>query len=166
MRRWIPAAAALVILGGCGAPATTHVAATPTANGWPIPDLRLTPGDVLTTDTHTVCTPGYAASVRNVSVATKREVYARYGVTYTRLYAYEVDHDIPLELGGSNAITNLWPQRNDRPRSNAKDLLENRLHSIVCAGELTLPEAQAAIRGDWTPAYDRWIGGLGEFVGN
>jgi hypothetical protein len=35
------------------------------------PNPSLTPGAVLTTDASTICTPGYASSVRDVSTATK-----------------------------------------------------------------------------------------------
>ena len=48
------------------APSSTKVG---TAFVYPNPSL--TPGAVLTTDTSTICTPGYAASVRDVSTATK-----------------------------------------------------------------------------------------------
>ena len=46
------------------------------------PNPTLTPGAILTTDTSTICTPGYASSVRNVSTATKKQVYAEYRVSY------------------------------------------------------------------------------------
>ena len=73
------------------------------------PNRSLTPGAVLTTDASTICAPGYASSVRDVSTATKEQVYAEYGVSYPQpLGAYEVDHFIPLEIGGSNDLKNLW----------------------------------------------------------
>jgi hypothetical protein len=78
------------------------------------PNPSLTPGAELTTDASTICTPGYASSVRDVSTATKKQVYAEYGVSYPQAPgAYEVDHFIPLEIGGSNDIRNLWPETSD-----------------------------------------------------
>jgi hypothetical protein len=47
--------------------------------------------------------------VRHVTAATKRQVFAEYGVD-PKSDKFEVDHLISLELGGSNAIGNLWPQ--------------------------------------------------------
>ncbi len=71
---------------------------------------------------------------------------------------YEVDHLIPLELGGSNDVTNLWPQSYVSTwGAHIKDELENRLHKLVCAGTITLPEAQDAIKTDWIKAYRKYV---------
>jgi hypothetical protein len=44
----------------------------------------------------------------------------------------EVDHLIPLELGGSNEMKNLWPQPDKRqPECVEKDQLENELHMVA-----------------------------------
>lgn len=72
-----------------------------------------TSGAVLTTDEATVRAPGYAGSVRNVPTAVKDQVSAEYGITSHAPYQYEIDHDISLEPGGSNELTNLWPEPND-----------------------------------------------------
>jgi hypothetical protein len=37
-----------------------------------------------------------------------------------------------------------------------KDRLENRLHQMVCAGQLDLTTAQQAIASDWVAAYKRY----------
>jgi hypothetical protein len=37
---------------------------------------------------------------------------------------------------------------------------ENRLHAVVCAGEMYLPAAQEAIATDWTLAYKQYVGRL------
>jgi hypothetical protein len=67
---------------------------------------------------------------------------------------------ISLELGGSNDIGNLWPQsyRTEPWNAHVKDKLEDRLHMLVCAGKLSLPDAQKAIAGDWISAGKRWVG--------
>jgi hypothetical protein len=106
-------------------------------------------------------TPGYAKSVRHVSGKVKAQVYAEYGIVSHRSGEYEVDHLISLELGGSNDIKNLWPESYQSEPWNAhvKDKLEDRLHSLVCAGRMSLEEAQRAIARDWIAAYLQWIGG-------
>ena len=116
-----------------------------------LPDHRLTPGAILTTDATTVCVPGYAHLVRNVSAATKRAVYAEYGIASHRPGEYEVDHLVSLELGGSNSIANLWPESYWTQPWNAhvKDKVENKLHELVCAGRLSLNEAQREIATNW-----------------
>jgi hypothetical protein len=134
--------------------------------GWAIPDPDATPGAALTTDAATVCAPGYARTVRNVPTSVKEQVYAEYGITSHVPYQYEIDHDISLELGGSNDVSNLWPEPNDKARGNTKDELEDKLHALVCNGSLSLTDAQAAIRGDWTIAYRKYVGPLGGYRPN
>jgi hypothetical protein len=149
----------LVVLVAAAADGATH-ARFRFYHGQPLPDAASTPGATLRVSASTVCRAGYAGHVRNVSDATKRRVYAEYAVTRHRSGEYEVDHLVPLELGGSNAIRNLWPERNDHPRGylNSKDRLENRLHSVVCAGRSTLAAARQAIATNWVLAYRRTFG--------
>lgn len=124
------------------------------------PDAQKTPGDVLTTDPQVVCTPGYSKTVRNVPQSVKNQVYRQYGILQRAPKEYEIDHLISLELGGSNSIRNLWPQSYVTMPLNArvKDALEHRLHALVCAGTLTLPDAQRAIATHWTTAYEQYVG--------
>lgn len=127
-----------------------------------MPNQDLTPGDVLPNITkNDVCAPGYTRAARRVSTAEKRQVFARYRLPWSTRSDYEVDHLVPLELGGSNSVRNLWPQPFGTGRWDAemKDKLEDTLHAAVCSGTLTLPEAQAAIRSDWTRAYERFVQG-------
>jgi hypothetical protein len=73
------------------------------------PDPRLTPGATLEVTTTDLCVPGYTKKVRDVPAAVKRQVYAAYGIQHHAPGAYEVDHLIPLELGGSNALRSFRP---------------------------------------------------------
>ena len=106
-----------------------------------VPNLALTPGVAYRVGVGRICVPGYASSVRDVSDSTKARVYARYHLMWVP-YQHEVDHLISLELGGSNAIRNLWPEPYaGRWGARTKDVLENRLHDLVCAQRLSLPAA-------------------------
>ncbi|MCL6538054.1 MAG: hypothetical protein K6T28_05675 [Acidothermus sp.] len=138
-------------------------AATPTADlfarfGWAAPDPRLTPGETFPGVTAAdVCTPGWATAHRNVSESTRLAVFAAYGIDYSLHANYELDHLIPLELGGDNSPRNLWPEPlvQDDPHSGKpdKDQLENHLHDLVCHGQLSLPVAQHAIATNWLAAW-------------
>lgn len=89
-----------------------------------------------------ICSPGYASSVRDVPIEVKKQVYARDGVPYEP-GKNVVDHIIPLELGGTNDISNLQIQTvEDGWR---KDQVENLLHDRLCSGQITLQQAQEQI---------------------
>src|SRR5215469_17278159 len=75
-----------------------------------LPDAKLTPGDTFDVTAQDVCVSGYAKKVRAVPAWLKRQAYAEYGITEYKTGDYEVYHLIPLSLGGSNSIRNLWPQ--------------------------------------------------------
>jgi 5-methylcytosine-specific restriction endonuclease McrA len=132
-----------------------HVAGVPLVD---LPNRALTPGAVLSTSRRMICTPGYATSVRDVPESEQTAIYARYQVAHVP-YAHEVDHLVSLELGGSNALTNLWPEPYaGRWGARTKDALENKLHDLVCAGQLNLVGAQHIEATNWVAAYWRYIG--------
>jgi hypothetical protein len=130
------------------------------SHGQPLNDLRVTPGATFNVSVATICRSGYATSVRDVPESEKASVYAEYGITHHTTNEYEIDHLISLELGGSNAITNLWPELNDHPHGylNSKDILENHLHELICAGKVSLKTAQNFIATNWVSAYSRFLG--------
>lgn len=118
-------------------------------------DKGCTPGDVLRTATvDQICQPGYAGKVRDVPQSVKNQVYAEYGITTHKPGQYEIDHLVSLELGGSNDLSNLWPEAaNPKPGFHEKDQVENYLHTQVCQGTLSLQQAQISIATDWLAVY-------------
>ena len=126
-------------------------------------EARLAPGAVNPEITQanieeTICNPDWSTKlVRPPSSYTsklKREQMRELGLGgQTR--DFEEDHLISLELGGSPTDPrNLWPESyRPRPGAREKDVVENYLHEQVCAGRLTLVEAQSRIAGDWYRVY-------------
>ena len=64
---------------------------------------------------------------------------------------FEINHIVSLELGGSNDIANLFPEK--APGYHVKDKLENRLHDLVCSGAITLRTARGGIASNWKRLY-------------
>jgi hypothetical protein len=129
-----------------------------------LPDQRCTPGAISPAVTRgsirsTICLRGYTKTVRPSESVTEREKLASmtaYGASGTP-HDYEYDHLVSLELGGApNDPRNLWPEPGASP--NTKDRLENRLHALVCDGQISLATAQAQIAGNWVAAYHRLFG--------
>jgi len=118
-------------------------------------DPRVTQGNIAST----ICRRGYTATVRppyEYSNAMKHRLMRAYGVTGS-IHDYELDHLIPLELGGCPSCeTNLWPQpRNAFPSAREKDEVEDYLNREVCSGAMPLAEAQREIARDWYAVYKR-----------
>jgi 5-methylcytosine-specific restriction endonuclease McrA len=128
-----------------------------------LPDPTLTPGAVRTTDMHAVCDDRHTRQFRHWSRAQADRILEEYGLPpgpYGR--EREIDHLIPLDLGGADVDANLWtePRRSIEPVSNAerKDRLEWHMADLVCSGQLDLHVAQEAIRTNWIEAYRTYIG--------
>ena len=87
----------------------------------------------------------------------KAEVLAAYNIPDAKSPYYEVDHLVPLAIGGANVVANLWPE----PWAEAvqKDVLEVELQRRVCHGLLSQAEAQREVADDWAAAYTRYVGG-------
>jgi len=121
-----------------------------------LPDRKITPGSTTKVPIEVLCEKGYTKSVRHVSGSAKAAVYRQYGIKSHRSGEYEIDHLISLELGGSNDITNLWPQSYEGTwNAHVKDQLEDRLHAMVCTGQISLGQAEKMIAVDWIDAYKR-----------
>jgi hypothetical protein len=132
----------------------------------PLPDVSCTPGALnpkVTQGTlgNTICKSGYTKSIRPpVSITRKEKAANAKSYSYTgSLKEAEYDHLVSLELGGDpNDPRNLWveaPDPSHKPKdgvNNKKDKVENKLHSAICSGSVSLADAQKAIVTDWTTA--------------
>jgi hypothetical protein len=133
---------------------------TGTMHGWcylrasgKLPDPRCTPGSFDPAMTKTrLCAPGYRTSTYRPP--SSQSTWAKYHVVEPAYGQHnvsgELDHLVPLELGGSNDMTNFWVEAGKIP--NPKDAVENRLHAEVCAGKISLHTAQLDIAHNWMTA--------------
>ena len=91
----------------------------------------------------TICRRGWTRTIRpavDYTNALKLRQLVGYGLRGPPS-AYQEDHLISLELGGNPTDPrNLWPE--PYPRASSVDQIENELNRRVCAGSLSLAEAQ------------------------
>lgn len=137
-----------------------HLRSCHTRDHGRLPDTSCTPGSVdpavtQATIRSTICRPGWTKRVRPPESQTE---HAKYDIAYPAYHLpggapSELDHLVPLELGGSNDITNLWPEAGRVP--NPKDKVEDALRHAVCEGRVSLVAAQNAIASDWLTAESR-----------
>lgn len=102
----------------------------------------------------TICHKGYTRTVRPATSYTngvKRKLMREQGLNWQYARRYELDHIIPLTLGGHpRNIHNLQLQPwEGAAGARTKDKLEVRLAREVCHGKLSLRDAQACIWNDW-----------------
>ena len=118
----------------------------------------LDPAVTQATISSTICRPGgYTDSVRPPESYTEPLKYremAAYGFGGQSAGNFELDHLIPLELGGAPADPrNLWPEPHGSKRgAYQKDTVENQLHDQACGGQTSLAQAQRDSL-DWIAQY-------------
>ena len=135
-----------------------------------LPDPRLLPIQVLPDP---VVTPGEAqnislaelkrlgsgpARLSDIPTDVKRAVYGTYGLGLDEKN-YELDHLIPLCLGGSNSAKNLWPhsRKGSFWTVEKKLTLEKRLYRLVCTRRLALRAARQELASNWAKAYRKYV---------
>jgi hypothetical protein len=119
-----------------------------------LPNPKLTPGEIA--DISPVCGP--TDGLRHWSRERDNDVLRSYGIVAGPHPGYEIDHLVPLCLGGADTIKNLWPQL--RKEAQAKDKLEAELCRMACKGEIDTAEAQEAIATNWIALYMTVFGEL------
>lgn len=146
--------AGIVLVGFCGALAIADPIHPET------PDDALSPGAVASTSQKEICAfmgaMTYSQAHRATPVELKDWIFREYGMEppgWRERRDWEIDHRVPLCLGGADEAANLWPQhRESYPK---KDDLEAYACRMVCRGAVPLAEAQAWFLGDWRVAYHR-----------
>jgi hypothetical protein len=135
------------------------------SHGYPIPDPDCTPGAINPTITATIIKEGSyrTGCVRDqaTSRTSKEETYHWYGIDKPanntgKSQTCELDHVVPLLLGGADTLDNIWPQCGpshvilQKRYFKIKDGVELYLGQQVKDGAMTLKEAQKGIAEDWT----------------
>jgi hypothetical protein len=130
--------------------AVVLAAATP-AQTDPLP---LNPAVAQETISQTICRAGWTRAIRpphGRMRRVKRRRLAEIGEPASHARRYELDHLIPLTLGGAPSDPrNLALQPLAEARH--KDAIESCLASAVCQGRTTLADAQRAIWTNWRAA--------------
>ncbi len=123
------------------------------------PNRSLTPGAARQVKMSEVCSVPQEEVIGDVSVSLRQRVLQEYGIANARPEEYEIDYLIAPRLGGTEDIRNLWPEpyRTHVWNAHVKDDLEERLHEMVCSGQLDLHTAQHDIATDWIAAYKKYF---------
>ena len=113
------------------------------------------------TISQTICQPGYTKAVRppaNFTNGVKQKLVKRAGYPESEVYKYKLDYVVPVALGGHpRKLENFELIRREGPSiSKRKNGIEEKLQCLVCAGELSLADAQHEASTDWEAAYQRY----------
>ena len=108
----------------------------------------------------TICRPGYARSARPAYTITgplKRRLMDGQHPG-ERMADYELDHLIPISIGGAPLdMRDLWLQpRQGEANAGDKNVLAYVLWRLVCTHQVPLATAQRDISHDWTLAYQTY----------
>ncbi len=126
-----------------------------------VADIALNPDVRQDTIAQTICVSGYTKSVRpstSYTQGVKRKLLRESGIDEDQMSDYELDHIVPLALGGHpRSLDNLMLQPWDGDDgARRKDRLEVKLQCLVCTGQVPLDEAQQEIYSDWQAAYHKY----------
>lgn len=122
-----------------------------------LPNPTLTPGDTVEVSREVVCGSGDTNTSGKIPITVKRQIFERYRLKPGAI-GFNVDHLIPVNLGGSNSPKNLWPQSlSGAWNYHLKNSLEHTLKKMVCRNEIELEKAQRVLATDWISAYKKYI---------
>jgi hypothetical protein len=141
------------------APPAPPQSTAPNNREWPHPPrtigrLPLNPDVTPETLGQTICVRGWTATVRppvSYTNAVKVRLIREQGLPLELIGDFQLDHKMPLALGGAPSDPrNL--QLEDEDDAERKDGVEKCLSKAVCAGRISLQEAQRRIWADWREA--------------
>ena len=124
------------------------------------PDPRLTPGVIALTDLTAVCRSGkrirglFTPNGPLVSASDRSAVFSEYKISAANTRHYGLDFLIPLQLGGANTLKNIWPASTSHGVGfREKQVLNIRMHELVCRRDVPLDVAQKLIATDWVKLW-------------
>lgn len=113
------------------------------------PDNACTPGAYRTLTRSQVCTP---KDRPDLPAADRRKIVGEYGVPEWSGRTGELDHRVPVFLGGTTAEDNIWPERGSIP--NRKDALELLVRRRICVEHsMRVRTAVRLFLANWVHAY-------------
>ena len=99
----------------------------------------------------TICKPRYANKIKSqISNRTRTKVFSEYAIAKNQRSGYAIGHLVPTDLGGTNALTNLWPiplKGTATPQREA--VVDAAVHQSMCAGFISLATAQGQFNASW-----------------
>jgi hypothetical protein len=124
------------------------------------PDSLCTPGAFVRKTKTDVCD---GQTVRpSLPAAERRHIVTAYGVPGWTGANGELDHRVPLALGGVTDHRNVWPEAGPLP--NPKDRLEAVIFRRVCKGlphPMRVRTAVNVFRADWRAGFTYYVLGQG-----
>jgi hypothetical protein len=173
--------AALFLISGCGGARAAAAAAQPPVvpgettqgpdlsgvhlpdfvmplihGGVSLPNPKLTPGSVVSTDANTLCTSDEHAPALPTAVQTA--VYAEYGDTSaSAIHKHILNLLVPYDLGGAAVKSHLWPAATSGTGFYQKVETDKILRQLVCRGEAPLSQVQQALETNWYSAWLRYV---------
>jgi len=127
--------------------------ALPVAAAAQLPSNYKTPGATMKANNAQICAADFTSQAKPVAGWQRAEALERYGLRPDN-FTGDLDHLVPVSLGGSNDPDNLWPFHAQGDFTlDAKNALAAKLRDMVCAGKISLKDAQDAFKKDWTKAY-------------
>jgi hypothetical protein len=121
-----------------------------------VPMMDLSPGDICSIKDPDFLEYRYEEGIayceRRVWASLRDRVYELYGIDEENRHRYTIDHIIPLSIGGSNDIKNLWAEHKDI--RDARRPKEFRWYLQLSRGEITQVEAiKIALESKHNPNY-------------